>query len=92
MIDRGERLAHLRREAGLTQAELARISGVSDAAISLIESGKRGQSFETAIKFSFAFGITLDYYAGMLHEDTPGHMSEFTSMKTKLRKIGEILV
>ena len=45
---------------GLTQAELAKAAGTSQAAIALIESGKRNPTIETARKFADALGCEID--------------------------------
>jgi DNA-binding XRE family transcriptional regulator len=49
----GIELAHLRRSAGLTQAQLARIIGTQRTAISRLESGRYG-------------GLTVDRYVAIL--------------------------
>lgn len=49
----------LREERGWTPAELAKRAGVTDAAISYIESGQKTPRFETMIKIACAFGMDL---------------------------------
>lgn len=56
----GQRLAELRRNAGLTQAALAKMSGVNTIYISQIETGFRavgGISLRRALKLADALGV-----------------------------------
>ncbi len=53
-------LAALRRDLGLSQAELARAAGVTPSAISQAESGARGLSVDTLITLADRLGISLD--------------------------------
>lgn len=55
----GKRIRILRRQAGLTQSELAEKSGLSDNFIGLIERGERQLTVPTVQKFSKALGIKL---------------------------------
>lgn len=66
----GERLKRLREEKGWTQRELARISGVDNAWIWRLENGERMfPSIPAAMKLAKAFGVTLDYLAGMYDDN-----------------------
>lgn len=49
-----------RKYRGLTQTELADAAGTSQAAIALIENGKRNPTIETARKCADALGCDLD--------------------------------
>ena len=57
-------LAALRRELGLTQAELARAAGVTPSAISQAESGTRGLSLDTLITLAERLDVSLDRLVG----------------------------
>ena len=46
--------------AGLSQADLARLAGVSASAISQAERGQRGLSLETLLELTAGLGITVD--------------------------------
>lgn len=59
-IDIGERLAELRTTAGLTQAELAAVLGVSGDKVRTIEVGLRRPSAWTLLQLSRALGVSLD--------------------------------
>lgn len=53
-------LAAVRRDLGLTQAQLADAAGVTPSAVSQAESGARGLSLETLLTLADRLGITLD--------------------------------
>ena len=53
-------LQRLRRDLGLTQAQLAAAAGVTPSAISQAESGGRGLSLDTLIEISDRLGVSLD--------------------------------
>lgn len=56
----GAALAAVRAQRGLSQAEIARLAGVSPSAISQAERGLRGLSVSTLVRLSTALGVTLD--------------------------------
>ncbi len=60
----GHRVRERRKEVGWTQAELARRTGLSSAAISQIESGDRNPSGEVAARLAEALRVTADYLLG----------------------------
>lgn len=47
----------LRKHKGLTQAELAELSGIQQSMLSLIESGKRTPSVRSAQRIAAALGV-----------------------------------
>ncbi|MEP7045907.1 MAG: helix-turn-helix domain-containing protein [Ilumatobacteraceae bacterium] len=57
-------LAAVRRDLGLTQAQLADVAGVTASAISQAESGSRGLSVDTLITLSDRLEVTLDRLVG----------------------------
>lgn len=59
-----ERIQQTRLELGMLQKELAKKMGMSQQAISSIESGRREAYFFTAICVADALGVSLDYLAG----------------------------
>lgn len=63
------RLAEIRRARGLTMVELARQSGVTQQAISLIESGQRDSNANTLYRLSRALGVTMDELYGAAERD-----------------------
>jgi transcriptional regulator with XRE-family HTH domain len=57
----GARIAALRREAGMNQAQLARALQVSPSAVGMYEQGRREPSGDTLVALSRIFGVTTDY-------------------------------
>ena len=55
----GTRIAALRREAGLSQAELAQRLQVSPSALGMYEQERREPSMQTLVKLSRELGVTL---------------------------------
>lgn len=60
----GEGLRRTRRERNLTQAQMATLAGVTPAAISQAETGRRGLSLDTLIPLCDALGIGIDDLLG----------------------------
>lgn len=60
----GKRIALLRNEKGLTQAELANKMKVSRSLIATIESGSRKPDLDLWVNLSLFFGVSTDYIAG----------------------------
>jgi transcriptional regulator with XRE-family HTH domain len=58
--DLGARVRDLRTLRGLSQAELAVASGLSQPTISDVETGSAGVRIETAASLARALGVTLD--------------------------------
>jgi transcriptional regulator with XRE-family HTH domain len=63
----GHGLARLREERQLSQADLARLAGVSPSAISQAEAGLRGLSVDTLLVLSEQLGVGIDH---ILENDT----------------------
>ena len=57
----GIRIALLRTEKGLSQAELGRQLGVSASAIGMYEQGRREPSLDLVVQLARTFGVTTDY-------------------------------
>lgn len=57
----GQRIAALRRDADMSQSELARKLGVSPSAMGMYEQGRREPSIETVVAIAREFGVTTDY-------------------------------
>ncbi len=55
----GRQLTKLREEAGLTQYALAKQSGVTAQAISMLEKGSRDPSWSTVVKLARALNVTV---------------------------------
>lgn len=57
----GSRIAMLRRDAGMSQAELAKRLQVSPSAVGMYEQGRREPSAETLVALSRIFQVSTDY-------------------------------
>ena len=57
----GQRIAALRRDAGMSQAELARQLQVSASAVGMYEQGRREPAAETLVAMARVFGVSTDY-------------------------------
>ena len=60
-----ERLKELRKEANLSQDELAKAVGLTHTAIGLWEQNKRTPNLDAVIKLAEYFSVSLDYLAGL---------------------------
>lgn len=57
----GPRIAALRREAGLSQAELASRLGISASAMGMYEQGRREPGAETLVAMARELDVSVDY-------------------------------
>lgn len=64
-MDFGNRLKKLRKEAGLTQQQIADRIGVTKSVISFYELKERAPSPEVLIKLSVIFHVSTDYLLGV---------------------------
>lgn len=55
------RIADLRKHAGLSQAQLAKALGISTSAEGMYEQGRRFPSIDTLIAMAKVFDVSLDY-------------------------------
>lgn len=61
----GERLLDLRKEAGLTQDELAKILSINKHSISSYERNKNEPPDEIKMQIAKFFGVSVDYLIGL---------------------------
>ena len=66
------RLKSLREEKGLFQSDIAKVLGVSIAAVGFYENEKRDMSPETIIKLAEYFNVSTDYLLGKTDIRNPG--------------------
>ena len=57
----GPRIAALRRDRGWSQAELARLLGISPSAVGMYEQGRREPSVALLVAMARSFGVTTDF-------------------------------
>lgn len=74
----GENLASLRKEAKLTQLELAEKFNYSDKAVSKWEKGDTIPDIETLYNLCQFYGVTLDY---LTHRGSPSEKQEYILQK-----------
>lgn len=60
-----ERLKELRKDAGLSQDQLAKHVGLTHTAIGLWEQGKRVPNLDAVISLALFFKVSIDYLAGL---------------------------
>lgn len=60
----GERIKHRREELKYSQSDLAKMTGISPAAISQYESGTRFPSTHVLVKLADALKVTTEYILG----------------------------
>ena len=58
------RLRELRTKRGLTQADVAKITGLRDSTVRMWELGKSEPRVRTLIILADYFGVTIDYLVG----------------------------
>ena len=63
-----ERVAQLRKQAGVSLVTLGSHLGITDEAVRLIEKGKRSPSFEVLTALADYFDVSLDYLVGRSEE------------------------
>ncbi|CEP66138.1 Cro/C1-type helix-turn-helix domain [Moorella glycerini] len=79
----GERLAALRKEKALTQAEMARRLNMGQSTIAMYERNKRSPDAETLQKLADFFKVSVDFLLG--RTDTP-HPVVYEPQDEKQRK------
>lgn len=57
----GARIAALRREMGLSQAQLARELQISSSAVGMYEQGRREPSAQMLLALAKLFGVSMEY-------------------------------
>ena len=60
-----DRACQLRKAVGLSQAELGKVLGLSQKAISTLESGQRGTTIEKLVLLAEYFHVSTDYLLGI---------------------------
>jgi len=68
MVNFGKRLKDLRKNAGLTQKQLADKIWVTKATICYYEQSERNPSPEILVKLAKVFHVTTDYLLGIEHK------------------------
>lgn len=74
----GELLRELRKDHGMTQAELAEKLSFSPLTISTYERGRSVPDDATKVKIAQIFNISLDYLLGLIREPLPYERDQHT--------------
>ncbi|MBQ6325367.1 MAG: helix-turn-helix transcriptional regulator [Clostridia bacterium] len=69
-MDFGKKLRELRMSAGLTQAQLGDMIGVTKSVISFYELQERSPSPDVLVKLSQVFHVSTDYLLGLSAKET----------------------
>lgn len=64
----GERLQELRKDKGLSQADFAKILGVSHYTVSSYECNRSDPDDKAKIKIAELFNVSIDYLVGLIDE------------------------
>ncbi len=57
----GNRIRQLRRDQGITQAQMAMKLNISDRHLRRIEAGEKGPSIDILVEIASLFNVSLDY-------------------------------
>lgn len=85
-------LIKFRKNRDLSQADIARMSGLSSAAISLIEVGDRNPTSSTLIHLSRGLNVSVDALLGLAgYSDSEFNLrAKITKLEQKLESINEL--
>ena len=72
----GFRIAALRKQAGMNQAELARLLQISPSAVGMYEQGRREPSAQMLLTLGRVFGVSVDYLLTGSRDPDPGDKLE----------------
>lgn len=70
IVDFGKRLKSLRKQAGLTQLQLAERIGVTKSVVSFYELQERSPSPDVLVKLARIFHVSTDYLLGLDQNET----------------------
>ena len=76
-----------REQAGLSQAQVARLMDKHRPTISEIEAGRRKVSAEELAQFAKLYDVSLDWLAGKADEDTPEDVDRLRLAARELSKL-----
>ncbi len=83
----GQRLKMLRVERGLTQAQLAKMLGVSPSAIGMYEQGRREPDNKTISRLALLFNVTTDFMLGVDHSPQMKQTKDFSDFLDDVREL-----
>lgn len=87
-----ERLKASRKEAGLTQVELAKMLKVSNGTVGMWETGKREPKFEVMGHLSKTLNKSVDYLLGLSENESPQPAEKIQSIEgSRLQVQSEVI-
>ena len=86
----GETLARLRRERGMTQAEIASRLGISKSSVSMYECGNREPELDLLEAMADLFGVSVSAMLGRREPDLVNGDPELTDYLEQLRDRPEL--
>ena len=87
----GTRLRVLRKDAGLTQAQLAALAGTNQAAINRYETDRAAAPYRILVWYATYFNVSLDYIFGLC-EDPRGRYVCFTPGSEMNRRLKQMIL
>ena len=78
LVDAGRRIREARTEQALSLEQLARLTGISAPALSLIETGKRDPRLTTIVRIAVALRVPLEALVADKSTDGPVSTRGFT--------------
>lgn len=79
-IEVGRRIYHLRKQRGLTQAQVAERASISHKFFSSVERGEKGMSAKNAVKLANALETNVDYLlTGVIRDPDDYGISQWAS-------------
>lgn len=78
LVDAGRRIREARAGQGLSLEQLARLTGISAPALSLIETGKRDPRLTTLVRIAAALRVSLEALVADKSADVPDNTRGFT--------------
>ncbi|HHV08301.1 MAG TPA: helix-turn-helix transcriptional regulator, partial [Firmicutes bacterium] len=89
---RSDRLLELRKQKGLSQAELAQHLDVSQSLVSYYESGSKQPGYETLGKMANLFSVSVEYLLGLTDNPHGTHLLDIASVNKITGTVAEAII
>ena len=86
------RIRSIRKSRGMTMKELGSLIGVSEAAVSQYETGKRNVDNETLYKIGEVFDVSASYLLGWSDSEHDGQLSAVEVPVSGSGNVGSVIV
>ena len=84
----GTRIAALRKNAGMSQAELAKALALSPSTVGMYEQGRREPSLSLVVQLAREFGVSTDYLlTGETQQGDPTAASEASPITVRVENL-----